>query len=203
MGEGAQGHQLGQSAAQRESMGTGHAAAAEASKNTIAAQDAAAAQKRWRAFASKVAAARRPRSVAAQRIVQGLTPVGRVVVRARSTAQRVDVVRTVLSASDAWARGTIPSKKPKKRYDEPGKAEGEEGKAGRAPSESGRSMRSRTKRSRAGQGGDAKGKSTKRGAANSDIVVILEEEPGRGGAGAGAPGRAGLFKFSLGHTAAY
>ena len=87
-------------AEQRESMGTGHAVA------TIAAQDAAAAQKRWRAFASRVAAARRPRSVAAQRILQGLAPVGRVVVRARSTAQRVDVVRAALGASDAWARGT-------------------------------------------------------------------------------------------------
>ena len=107
-------------AEQRESM---DAAAAEVSKSTIAAQqhqtmdavaqdstkstlDAAAAQKRWRAFASKVAAARRPRSVAAQRILQGLGPVGRVVVRARSTAQRVDVVRAALGASDAWARGT-------------------------------------------------------------------------------------------------
>ena len=120
MGEGAQGHQLGQSAAQRESM---DAAAAEVSKSTIAAQqhqtmdavaqdstkstlDAAATQKRWRAFASRVAAARRPRSVAAQRILQGLAPVGRVVVRARSTAQRVDIVRAALGASDAWARGT-------------------------------------------------------------------------------------------------
>ena len=95
MGEGAS------LAEQRESMDTVHAAA----KNTVAAQDAAAAQKRWRAFASKVAAARRPRSVAAQRILQGLAPVGRVVVRARSTAQRVDVVRAALGASDAWARG--------------------------------------------------------------------------------------------------
>ena len=92
MGEGAS------LAEQRESMDS-------ASKSTIAAQDAAAAQKRWRAFASKVAAARRPRSVAAQRILQGLAPVGRVVVRARSTAQRVDVVRAALGASDAWARG--------------------------------------------------------------------------------------------------
>ncbi len=96
-------------AEQRESVdtgyATGHAAAAEASKSNIAAQDAAAAQKRWRAFASKVAAARRPRSVAAQRILQGLAPVGRVVVRARSTAQRVDIVRAALGASDAWARG--------------------------------------------------------------------------------------------------
>ena len=97
-------------AEQRESMdtghATGHAAAAEASKSNIAAQDAGAAQKRWRAFASKVAAARRPRSVAAQRILQGLAPIGRVVVRARSTAQRVDIVRAALGASDAWARGT-------------------------------------------------------------------------------------------------
>ena len=92
MGEGAS------LAEQRESMDTAHAAAAKT-------QDAAAAQKRWRAFASKVAAARRPRSVAAQRILQGLAPVGRVVVRARSTAQRVDVVRAALGASDAWARG--------------------------------------------------------------------------------------------------
>ena len=99
MGEGAS------LAEQRESMDTGHAAAAEASKSNIAAQDAAAAQKRWRAFASRVAAARRPRSVAAQRILQGLAPIGRVVVRARSTAQRVDVVRAALGASDAWARG--------------------------------------------------------------------------------------------------
>ena len=92
-------------AEQRESMGTGHAAATEVFKSTLAAQDAAATQKRWRAFASRVAAARRPRSVAAQRILQGLAPVGRVVVRARSTAQRVDVVRAALGASDAWARG--------------------------------------------------------------------------------------------------
>ena len=109
MGEGAS------LAEQRESMGMGHAAAAEVSgirarieaqrDVAIEALRADAAQKRWRAFASKVAAARRPRSVAAQRILQGLGPVGRVVVRARSTAQRVDVVRAALSASDAWARG--------------------------------------------------------------------------------------------------
>ena len=86
-------------AEQRESMDT-------ASKNTVAARDAAAAQKRWRAFTSKVAAARRPRSVAAQRILQGLAPVGRVVVRARSTAQRVDIVRAALGASDAWGFST-------------------------------------------------------------------------------------------------
>ena len=81
------------------------AAARIAARAKVESMDAAAAQKRWRAFASKVAAARRPRSVAAQRILQGLAPVGRVVVRARSTAQRVDVVRAALGASDAWARG--------------------------------------------------------------------------------------------------
>ena len=110
MGEGAS------LAEQRESMGTGHAVAtiaaqqhqtmdAVAQDSTKSTLDAAATQKRWRALASRVAAARRPRSVAAQRILQGLAPVGRVVVRARSTAQRVDVVRAALGASDAWARG--------------------------------------------------------------------------------------------------
>ena len=74
MGEGAQGHQLGQSAAQRESMDAGRAAEATAPLNTIrehysteSTLDAAAAHKRWRTFASRQ---------------QGLAPIGRVVVRA-------------------------------------------------------------------------------------------------------------------------
>ena len=60
MGEGAQGHQLGQSAAQRESMDAGRAAEATAPLTTIrehysteSTLDAAAAHKRWRTFASR------------------------------------------------------------------------------------------------------------------------------------------------------
>ena len=97
MGEGAQGHQLGQSAAQRESMDAGRAAEATAPLTTIrehysteSTLDAAAAHKRWRTFASRQ---------------QGLAPIGRVVVRARRAHRRRDVVSAALGAADSWARG--------------------------------------------------------------------------------------------------
>ena len=97
MGEGAQGHQLGQSAAQRESMDAGRAAEATAPLTTIrehysteSTLDAAAAHKRWRTFASRQ---------------QGLAPIGRVVVRARRAQRRRDVVSAALGAADSWARG--------------------------------------------------------------------------------------------------
>ena len=97
MGEGAQGHQLGQSAAPRESMDAGRAAEATAPLTTIrehysteSTLDAAAAHKRWRTFASRQ---------------QGLAPIGRVVVRARRAQRRRDVVSAALGAADSWARG--------------------------------------------------------------------------------------------------
>ena len=97
MGEGAQGPQLGQSAAQRESMDAGRAAEATAPLTTIREHystkttlDAAAAHKRWRTFASRQ---------------QGLAPIGRVVVRARRAQRRRDVVSAALGAADSWARG--------------------------------------------------------------------------------------------------
>ena len=97
MGVGAQGPQLGQSAAQRESMDAGRAAEATAPLTTIREHystkttlDAAAAHKRWRTFASRQ---------------QGLAPIGRVVVRARRAQRRRDVVSAALGAADSWARG--------------------------------------------------------------------------------------------------
>ena len=99
MGEGAQGHQLGQSAVQRESMDAGRAAEATVPLTTIrehehcsteSTLDAAAAHKRWRTFASRQ---------------QGLAPIGRVVVRARRAQRRRDVVSAALGAADSWARG--------------------------------------------------------------------------------------------------
>ena len=86
MGEGAQGHQLGQSAAEA----TAPLTTIREHYSTESTLDAAAAHKRWRTFASRQ---------------QGLAPIGRVVVRARRAQRRRDVVSAALGAADSWARG--------------------------------------------------------------------------------------------------